>query len=165
MVFLILYTNANNKSFLAITGGHGTTSHINNVKNGIGILMCGMNNVTITDDGNAALIEGGALTGDIIPYLWFHGKQTTTTGCDCVGYMAPILGGGHGWLQGRYGLEADQLISTRLVLANGTVTTVSEESNPDLFWAIRGAGHNFGFVTQAKMRIYDRHRLGPVSCN
>lgn len=43
-----------------------------------------------------------------------------------------------------------------MVLANGAAITVSEESNPDLFWAIRGAGHNFGIVTEAKLRIYDR---------
>jgi hypothetical protein len=70
--------------------------------------------------------------------------------------MAPILGGGHGFLQGQYGLASDQLISARMVLANGTVITVCEETNSDLFWAIRGAGHNFGIVTQAKIKIYDR---------
>ncbi|KAF1941720.1 FAD-binding domain-containing protein [Clathrospora elynae] len=152
----IRFANKQNKPFLAISGGHGTTSLISNVKHGIGILMTGMNNISIVDDGHAALIGGGALTGDVISYLWSHGKQTVTSGCDCVGYVAPVLGGGHGWLQGQYGLAADQLISARMVLANGEAITVSEESNPDLFWAIRGAGHNFGVVTQLKMKIYDR---------
>lgn len=99
---------------------------------------------------------GGVQTGDIIPYLWSHGKQTMTTGCDCTGYLAPILGGGHGWLQGRYGKATDQLMSARLVLANGTAIFVSKDENADLFWAIRGAGHNFGIVTQATVRVYDR---------
>lgn len=152
----ILYANEIKKPFLAISGGHGTTSLINNVKHGIGIYLSALDKITIVDDGEAALIEGGVLNGDLIPYLWSRGKQTVSTGCDCVGYLAPILGGGHGWLQGRYGLAADQLISARLVLANGTAITVTEENNPDLFWAIRGAGHNFGIVTEVKMRIYDR---------
>ncbi|CAO2658349.1 Nn.00g060720.m01.CDS01 [Neocucurbitaria sp. VM-36] len=152
----IIYANQSDRNFFAISGGHGTTSLVNNLKNGVGILMHGMNNITIVDDGVAAIIEGGVLNGDLISYLWSQGKQTMTTGCDCVGSIAPILGGGHGWLQGRYGLAADQLISARMVLANGTAITVSEESNPDLFWAIRGAGHNFGIVTQVKMKIYDR---------
>ncbi|KAF1850365.1 FAD-binding domain-containing protein [Cucurbitaria berberidis CBS 394.84] len=152
----ILYANENNRPFHTISGGHGTTSLINNVINGVGILMHEMNDITIVDDGSAALLEGGVLNGDLIAYLWSHGKLTMSTGCDCVGYIAPILGGGHGWLQGRYGLAADQLISARIVLANGTAISVCEESNPDLFWAIRGAGHNFGVVTQVKMRIYDR---------
>jgi FAD/FMN-containing dehydrogenase len=78
-----------------------------------------------------------------------------TTACACVGYVSPILGGGHGWNQGRYGLASDQLVSANMVLANGTAITVSEDGNPDLFWAIRGAGHNFGIVTEAKIKIYD----------
>jgi FAD/FMN-containing dehydrogenase len=114
-----------------------------------------MRNITIVDDGQAVIIEGGVRTGDLLPYLWSRGKQTMTTACDCVGFIAPVLGGGHGWLQGRYGLATDQLLSARLVLANGTVVEVSQETNPDLFWALRGAGHNFGLVTQAKLKIYD----------
>ncbi|KAF2998623.1 hypothetical protein E8E13_007204 [Curvularia kusanoi] len=151
----ILYANQKGKSFLAVSGGHGTTSQIANAKGGIGIHLGRMNNISIVDDGEAALIEGGVQNGDLVSYLWARGKQTATTGCDCVGYIAPILGGGHGWLRGRYGLAADQLLSARLVLANGTVVEASEVENPDLFWALRGAGHNFGVVTQAKLRIYD----------
>ena len=67
-----------------------------------------------------------------------------------------MLGGGHGWLQGQYGLLADNLISARLVLANGTAVTVSGQENSDLFWALRGAGHNFGIVTSFEYKIYDR---------
>lgn len=152
----ILYANSHNKPFLAISGGHGTTSQINNIKNGIGIHLRALTQISIVDNGSAALIQGGVSTGALIPFLWSRGKQTVSTGCDCVGYLAPILGGGHGWLQGRYGLASDQLTSARMVLANGTAVTVSAESNPDLFWAIRGAGHNFGIVTEAKLRIYDR---------
>lgn len=72
-----------------------------------------------------------------------------------MGLSAPILGGGHGWLQGEYGLAADQVISARLILGSGEVVTVSEDSHPDLFWAIRGAGHNFGLVAEWEYRIYD----------
>ena len=69
--------------------------------------------------------------------------------------LGPVLGGGHGFLQGQHGLLADQLVEARMVLANGTAVTVSHDSHPDIFWAIRGAGHNFGIVTEFKYKIYD----------
>jgi FAD/FMN-containing dehydrogenase len=89
-------------------------------------------------------------------HVCFHVLTILVTGiCECVGVSAPILGGGHGWLQGQYGLLADQVISARFVLPNGEAVTVSDDSNPDLFWAIKGAGHNFGLVTEWEYRIYD----------
>ena len=150
-----MYANEKRVPFLAVSGGHGTTSELANAKDAIGIRFTQMRNISIVDDGQAVLIEGGVRTGDLLPYLWARGKQTMTTACDCVGFIAPVLGGGHGWLQGRYGLATDQLLSARLVLANGTVVEVSQGGNPDLFWALQGAGHNFGLVTQAKLKIYD----------
>jgi FAD/FMN-containing dehydrogenase len=69
--------------------------------------------------------------------------------------MGPLLGGGHGFLQGRYGLVVDNVVSARVVLANSTVVTVSGEENGELFWALRGAGHNFGIVTEVRSRVYD----------
>jgi FAD/FMN-containing dehydrogenase len=70
--------------------------------------------------------------------------------------MSPVLGGGHGWLQGRYGNLADNLLSARLVLGNGTTITVSATENEDLWWGLRGAGHNFGIVASIEYKIYDR---------
>lgn len=58
-------------------------------------------------------------------------------------------------LQNRHGFAADNLASARLVLANGTAVDVSEDENKDLFWAIRGAGHNFGIVTSYELKLYD----------
>jgi FAD/FMN-containing dehydrogenase len=81
--------------------------------------------------------------------------EAVTGWCECTGAIAPLLGGGHGLLQGQYGLLADNLISAQLVLANGTTVTASSTSHPDLFWAIRGAGHNFGVVTKIEYKIYD----------
>lgn len=66
-----------------------------------------------------------------------------------------VLGGGHGLLQGMYGLPADQLVSIRIVLWDGNVVMASETTNTDLFWALRGAGHNFGIVTEMQFRIFD----------
>jgi FAD/FMN-containing dehydrogenase len=70
-----------------------------------------------------------------------------------VGYLGPGLGGGHGWLQGHYGLVSDQYVSLNVVLGNGSLITVDGSS--ELFWALKGAGHNFGVVTSVTSKIYD----------
>jgi FAD/FMN-containing dehydrogenase len=66
-----------------------------------------------------------------------------------------LLGGGKGLLQGRFGLVADNLVEARVVLANGSAVTASASSNPDLFWALKGAGHNFGIVSEFRQKIYN----------
>lgn len=81
--------------------------------------------------------------------------EAVTGTCECVGITGAMLGGGHGTLQGKYGLLSDQLISARVVLANGTVVTASQVENPELFWALQGAGHNFGILTEFTYKIYD----------
>ena len=73
--------------------------------------------------------------------------------CECVGFLGPALGGGHGWLQGKYGLIADQFISLNVVTADGTLKTIDAAS--DLWWAMKGAGQNFGIVTSLTVKIYE----------
>ena len=75
--------------------------------------------------------------------------------CACTGHMGPGLGGGFGRYQGYFGLVLDNIIDMDVVLADGSLITVSKYSYPDLYWAMRGAGHNFGIVTQFKYKIYD----------
>jgi FAD/FMN-containing dehydrogenase len=83
--------------------------------------------------------------------------QALVTGnCLCTGITGIMLGGGHGYLQGLYGLLADQILEAHVVMADGSSVIASPKSNPNLFWALRGAGHNFGIVTRLKYRIYDR---------
>lgn len=64
------------------------------------------------------------------------------------------MGGGHGRYEGLYGLAGDNIIEMKVVLADGSSITVSDKSNKDLLWAMRGAGHNFGIVTRLKLTIY-----------
>jgi FAD/FMN-containing dehydrogenase len=71
--------------------------------------------------------------------------------------MGPALGGGHGWLQGHHGIIADQILTMNVVLADGSFKMIDQRS--DLFWAMKGAGHNFGIVTSVTAKIYDiEHR-------
>lgn len=66
-----------------------------------------------------------------------------------------MLGGGHGLLQGIYGLLADQILEARVVLGDGSLVVASRTSHPDLFWALKGAGHNFGILTSIKYKVYE----------
>jgi FAD/FMN-containing dehydrogenase len=70
--------------------------------------------------------------------------------------MGAGLGGGHGRHQGLYGLVSDNILSASLVTASGALITVSSTQHPELYWALRGAGHNFGVVVEVKLKIYDQ---------
>jgi FAD/FMN-containing dehydrogenase len=72
-----------------------------------------------------------------------------------VSVAGPLLGGGHSLLQSQYGYSLDGLVSARVVLASGEIVEASHTKYPDLFWALRGAGHNFGIVTSLEVQTYD----------
>ncbi|SPO06762.1 related to oxidoreductase [Cephalotrichum gorgonifer] len=108
------------------------------------------------DSGEFAELQPGLTNGELVRGLWEQGKQTTTGICLCAGIMGIMLGGGHGYMQGRYGLVTDQILEARVVLADGSWVTASPRENTDLFWALRGAGHNFGIITGVKFKVYDR---------
>lgn len=74
---------------------------------------------------------------------------------ECVSVAGPLLGGGHSLLQGQHGYSLDGLVSARVVLASGKVMEASRTKNADLFWALQGAGHNFGIVTALQVKTYD----------
>ncbi|KFZ11853.1 hypothetical protein V502_07373 [Pseudogymnoascus sp. VKM F-4520 (FW-2644)] len=139
--------------WLAVSGHHGAINSLGTFKQGIQISMESFNEVKLSSDGRTARIGGGTLSKKITDTLWAEGKQTVTGACECTSLIGPMLGGGHGWLQGRNGLSADQLISARVVLPNGRLVTVSKHSAySDLFWGLQGAGHNFGIVTEVKYK-------------
>lgn len=95
----IRLANKYDKPFLAISGSHGATLSLSKLQNGLGMWMQAFKNVTV--HGSTARIGGGITSGELRDELGRHGKQTVTGSCDCTGAVAPMLGGGHGWLQGR----------------------------------------------------------------
>lgn len=145
-----------NLPFLTYDGTHGAMTTLGNMQYGIEILMRGMSSVEVSDDGKTARIGGGTISKTVTDELWAAGKQTVTGTCECVSYMGPALGGGHGWLQGHHGLIADQIETMNVVLAGGHLKTLDRDSA--LMWAMKGAGHNFGVVTSVTAKVYDiRH--------
>ncbi|PWI65412.1 hypothetical protein PCL_07013 [Purpureocillium lilacinum] len=153
----VKFANRIRVPFLAYNGAHGAITTLGRMQGGIEIWLRQLSGVTISRDGRTATIGGGTMSKRVVDDLWAAGKQTVTGACECVSYMGPGLGGGHGWLQGRYGLIADQFQSMNVVLANGSLETIRPTS--ELWWAMKGAGHNFGIVTSVTAKVYDtKHR-------
>ncbi|KAI1451499.1 FAD binding domain protein [Annulohypoxylon moriforme] len=149
----VKYGNERNVPYLPVNGGHGAIITVGKMRGGIEIWMNELNAVEIAGDGKSAKIGGGTLSKTVTDALWAAGKQTSTGACECTSILGPGLGGGHGFNQGRYGLVADQFLSMNIVLADGSLRTIDETS--DLWWAMKGAGHNFGIVTSVTSKIYD----------
>ncbi|KAJ8123129.1 hypothetical protein ONZ43_g850 [Nemania bipapillata] len=150
---IVRYCNENSLEFLAINGGHGNGKSLGSFK-GVQINLKNLRNISIQDDGKTAWFGGGVYDGEANSYLWDQGYVVTTGSCDCVGMMGAGLGGGHGRLEGPYGMISDNIVQLHVVLGNGQAVVVNETSHSDLLWAMKGAGHNFGIVTSFEMRIY-----------
>lgn len=108
--------------------------------------------------------QGGVTIRELDRTTGVFGLATPTGVVSSTGIAGLILGGGQGWLMGRYGIAADNLIAAEIVLASGKVVTASDEADPDLFWAIRGGGGNFGVVTSFELRAHPVKSVlsGPV---
>jgi FAD/FMN-containing dehydrogenase len=118
---------------------------------GILIDLSEMRSVTVAD--GLATVEAGALLGDVYDGLDSHGLTIAAGACPSVGIAGLTLGGGFGILSRRYGLTSDQLVGATVVLADGRVVDCDEHREPDLFWALRGAGGGqFGIVTSFLFR-------------
>ncbi|KAF1968485.1 FAD-binding domain-containing protein [Bimuria novae-zelandiae CBS 107.79] len=147
------YANQNGIDFLVVSGGHGGSTTLNRLRDGIQIHMRQLNSVTVLDD-ETALVGGGTLQWELISQLYPHGRRAVTGLCEYVSVIGPLLGAGHSLLQSQYGFALDGLVSVNVVLANGTATQASSITKEDLFWAIRGAGHNFGVITSYTVRTH-----------
>ncbi|KAK3330044.1 hypothetical protein B0H66DRAFT_43569 [Apodospora peruviana] len=150
----VKYANAHKIPFAAKNTGHGSWGSLATMKGGMNIWMRNLSKIELSLDGQYATVGGGVRIADLVQTLWSARKQTATGLCQCIGVTGSSLGGGVGPIQGEYGLGLDQIVSARVVLADGTAVTASEQSHPELFWGLKGAGHNFGIVTEMKMRVH-----------
>ena len=105
-------------------------------------------------------VGGGVQTGEFANATFAQAMEVTVGSCPCTGVLGISLGAGIGRLQGKYGYLNDNMVSIRLLLANGTVITASETENKDVFWAVRGAGHNFGIGLEVTFQVYPQENEG-----
>ncbi|KAK8216671.1 FAD-dependent oxidase [Phyllosticta capitalensis] len=153
---------SNNISFLATGGRHGYGTQFGKLQNGLEIDMSAFDMVQVDKSSSMMTVGGAVHFGDIVDPLYAAGKEIQTGSATCVGLVGATLGGGIGRYQGLHGLILDALVSLRIVTAKGDIVTVSNSSHPDLFWAMRGAGTNFGVILSATYRVHDLTNGGQV---
>lgn len=144
---------------LSMRSGSHSVAGLGTNDNGLVIDLSEMRAVFVDPAGKTALVQGGALWRDVDRETQLFGLATPSGLVSSVGVGGLTLQGGIGWLRRKYGASVDNLKSVEIVTADGQVRTASEREHPDLFWAARGAGSNFGVVTRFEFAL---HPIGPI---
>ncbi len=139
------------------SGGHSMVGYSVS-DGGIVIDLSPMKGMWVDPVKGIAQVQAGLTLGEFVRQAQAFGLATTTGTVSGTGIGGLTLGGGIGWLMGKYGMTIDNLVSAEVITADGKKRRASENENADLFWAIRGGGGNFGVVTQFEFKL---HPVGP----
>ena len=136
------------------SGGHSVAGH-STIDGGIVLDLSEMKNLELDVEGRTAWAQTGLTAGEYTAATAAHGLATGFGDTGSVGIGGITLGGGVGYLVRKHGLTIDDLLAAEVVTADGELLRVDAESHPDLFWAIRGGGGNFGVATRFQFRLHE----------
>lgn len=139
-------------------GGHNVAGRAV-VNDALMIDLAPMKQITVDPNTRTVRAQPGLTWGEYNNAAAAYGLATTGGVVSTTGIAGLTLGGGFGWLQGAYGLAIDNLLGAEIVTADGEVLDIDERAHPDLFWAIRGGGGNFGVVTAFTFRAHPVERI------
>ena len=148
------FARTSNLPLAVRSGGHSQAGH-GSCDDGIVVDLGGMRGIEIDPARRVARVASGARVRDVMDATQRYGLTTPMGGCPDVGVGGLTLGGGENFLMAKYGAVVDNVIGAEIITADGMLRMVSETEHPDLFWAIRGGGGNFGVVTSFSYRLYD----------
>jgi FAD/FMN-containing dehydrogenase len=144
---------------LSVRGGGHNVSGNAVCDGGVMLDLSPMRGVRVDPAARTAVADPGCLLGDLDRATQEHGLATPLGVMSGTGIAGLTLGGGLGWLGGRFGLACDNLVAAEIVTASGDVLHVDADHHPDLLWGLRGGGGNFGIVTRFEFAL---HEVGPM---
>ncbi|MDQ0094140.1 FAD-binding oxidoreductase [Paeniglutamicibacter psychrophenolicus] len=147
---------------LAVRGGGHQASGLSVADDALVIDLGAMRSTTVDPAAHTVRVDGGALWADVDHATVAFGMAVPSGFIASTGVGGLALGGGIGYLTRRYGLTVDNLLAADVVLADGTLAKADEVHNPDLFWALRGGGGNFGVVTSFTFRMNEIGEHGTI---
>ena len=144
---------------LGVKGGGHNIAGTSMAPGGLTLDLSRMREVTVDPQARLAQVGPGCLLGEVDQATQAHGLATVLGFVSETGVAGLTLGGGFGYLARRFGWTVDNLVEVEIVTADGAIRTANRDQHPELFWALRGGGGNFGVVTRFSFRL---HQVGPM---
>lgn len=158
VVAALLFAQSARLPIAVRAGGHSVAGY-STIDDGLLLDLRPMKQIAVDPDTRRVRVGPGVTWGELDAATQVHGLATTGGRMTTTGVAGFVLGSGSGWLERMHGFACDNLVSARVVTANGRILTANDSENSELFWGLRGGGGNFGVVTEFELQL---HAVGPM---